>query len=402
MTSLSLEVIVSQFGEKAKAKLSNPAATGQPEDQLRSPFESLLQAMAAVAGIPSVEAVGESSLADLKTRPDYAVTVAGTLVGFVELKAPGKGADPHKFLDKHDKEQWERLRSLPNLLYTDGNSFSLWRNGAIFGSVLTLEGNIESAGKKLGPVAGFALLFESFLQWEPIAPKNAKELAETTARLCRLLRDEVTEQLALKSPALTELAKDWRKLLFPEANDKTFADGYAQAVTFGLLMARAKSIPLSNGMAKVAKELAQTSSLIGAALRLLTDDPENQETLKTALGTLVRVLDAVDWNKISKGNADAWLYFYEDFLAVYDNDLRKLTGSYYTPPEVVSAMVALVDEALHLRFGLHAGLASPSVMLADPATGTGTFFLGVLKRIAETVRSDEGVWCGALRSNRSA
>jgi type I restriction-modification system DNA methylase subunit len=166
---------------------------------------------------------------------------------------------------------------------------------------------------------------------------------------------------------LTNLAADWRKLLFPEANDKTFADGYAQAVTFGLLMARAKNITLSTGMSKVAAELAQTSSLIGTALRLLTDDPENQETLKTALGTLVRVLDAVDWTKISKGNADAWLYFYEDFLAVYDNDLRKLTGSYYTPPEVVSAMVGLVDEALHTRFNLHAGLASPSVTLADPA-----------------------------------
>ncbi len=54
-------------------------------------------------------------------------------------------------------------------------------------------------------------------------------------------------------------------------------------------------------------------------------------------------------------------------------------------------MVGLVDEALRTsRFGLHAGLASPSVTLADPATGTGTFLLGVLRRIAETVKADEG------------
>ena len=89
------------------------------------------------------------------------------------------------------------------------------------------------------------------------------------------------------------------------------------------------------------------------------DNAANQETLKTALGTLIRVLDAVDWDKISKGNPDAWLYFYEDFLEVYDNDLRKLTGSYYTAPEVVGAMVGLVSEALKsARYGLHAGLAS--------------------------------------------
>ncbi len=32
------------------------------------------------------------------------------------------------------------------------------------------------------------------------------------------------------------------------------------------------------------------------------------------------------------GDPEAWLYFYEHFLEAYDNDLRKLTGSYYTPP----------------------------------------------------------------------
>lgn len=188
-----------------------------------------------------------------------------------------------------------------------------------------------------------------------------------------------------------ELATDWRKLLFPDATDERFADGYAQAVTFGLLVARAKNIELSKGLQQVATTLSQTSSLIGAALRLLTDNAENQATLKTSLGTLTRVLDAVDWSKISKGHPEAWLYFYEDFLEVYDNKLRKQTGSYYTPPEVVGAMVGLVDEVLRSsRFGQHAGLAAPSVTVADPATGTGTFLLGVLRKIAATVKEDEG------------
>ena len=216
-------------------------------------------------------------------------------------------------------------------------------------------------------------------------------MAHTTARLCRLLRDEVTEQLGLKSQALTDLAVDWRKLLFPDATDERFADGYAQAVTFGMLMARAKGIALSDGLHRVAEELTRSSTLIGAALRLLTDNAENQETLETALGTLMRVLDAVDWRMVSKGEPEAWLYFYEEFLDVYDKKLRKETGSYYTPPEVVGAMVSLVDEALRSkRFGLHAGLASSSVTLADPAVGTGTFLLGVLRRIAQTVEADEG------------
>ncbi len=389
---LTIETAISGFGIAAKAKLANPAATGQPEDQIRAPFEQLLLDVATLSGFPSgsVVPVGESSVSDLKTRPDYAVTVQKSLVGFVELKAPGKGSDPRKFKDPHDKGQWERLCSLPNLLYTDGNGFSLWQDGKLVGTVLHLDGDIESSGAKLAPPPGLQTLFENFLRWQPVAPRSARDLAHTTARLCRLLRDEVTEQLGLKSEALTSLATDWRTLLFPDATDERFADGYAQAVTFGMLMARAKGIPLGNGLQLAASELTKSSSLIGAALRLLTENSENQQTLKTSLDTLTRVLDAVDWNKISKGQPDAWLYFYEEFLAIYDNKLRKLTGSYYTPPEVVRAMVALVDEALCGGFGLHAGLAAPSVTLADPATGTGTFMLGVLRRIAQKVREDQG------------
>jgi hypothetical protein len=383
---------VSSYGAAAKAKLANPAAKGEPEDQLRAPLERLFVDLAEVCGFPrsAVTAVGESSLRELKTRPDYAITVRKALVGFVEVKAPGKGADPRRFRDRHDKAQWEKLISLPNLIYTDGNEFSLWRNGEIEGELVRLIGDVQASGANLGAPHGLLGLFEDFIRWQPIPPRDAKQLAEVSARLCRLLREEVTEQLSLGSSALTALATDWRKLLFPEASDAQFADGYAQAVTFGMLMARAREIRLGAGLDQAARRLGTTNSLIGTALRLLTDAVENQETLKTSLGTLTRVLDSVNWSTISKGDPDAWLYFYEDFLEVYDNKLRKQTGSYYTPPKVVSAMVRLVDEALRSRFELPSGLASPAVTLADPAVGTGTFLLGTLRRIAEIVEADEG------------
>ena len=251
---------------------------------------------------------------------------------------------------------------------------------------------METTGARLAAPDGLVSLFADFFQWEPLPPRSARELADTTARLCRLLRDEVTEQLGRGSPSLTNLATDWRRLLFPSATDEAFADGYAQAVTFGLLMARARDIVLADGLDRVARELRHTNTLIGTALRLLTDDADNEATLKTSLATLTRVLDAVHWFAISKGNPEAWLYFYEDFLSVYDNALRKKTGSYYTPPEVVCAMVRLVDEALRSgqRFALPEGLASPDVTIADPATGTGTFLLGILRRIAQTTAADQG------------
>ena len=327
---MTLQAAISTFGIQAKSKLTNPAAIGGPEDQLRAPLEALIQRLAEIVGLHpgTVVVVGEASLADLKTRPDYAVTRRNALIGFIEVKAPGKGADPRRFSDSHDKEQWAKLQTLPNLIYTDGNAFSLWRNGVLAGTVVQLEGDIEAAGRRLTAPDTLVSLFTDFFQWEPNAPRSAAELASTAARLCRLLREEVTEQLARESASLTHLAADWRRLLFPSATDAAFADGYAQAVTFGLLMARARNIPLADGLDRVARELRETNTLIGSALRLLTDDADSETTLKTSLATLTRVLDAVHWSAISRGNPEAWLYFYEDFLSVYDNELRKRTGSY--------------------------------------------------------------------------
>ncbi len=393
MAVKTVAIAVSDFGASAKAKLSNAAISGAPEDQLRGPLETFLHDLAEIGGLPAkaVNLVGETTLSHLKTRPDYAVTISNALVGFIEIKAPGKGADPRKFADPHDKDQWDKLKSLPNLLYTDGNAFSLWRDGELVDKIVHLDGDVETSGAKLSAPAGLVPTIDNFLRWSPIPPKNAKKLAEVCARLCRLLRDEVIEQMALGNAGLTALAQDWRKLLFPQADDAQFADGYAQAVTFGLLVARSRDVALSGGIDHAAHELRKSNSLIATALRLLTDDVTNQEALKTSLGTLTRVLDAVDWHTISKDKAEAWLYFYEDFLEVYDNKLRKRTGSYYTPPEVVSAMVNLVDEALRSPlFERSLGFAAADVIVADPAVGTGTFLLGVLRRIASTVADDQG------------
>jgi hypothetical protein len=388
----TLDAVVSQFGASAKQKLSNAGAVGAPEDQLRAPFELLLANLAALCNfLPGkVVAVGETSLSDLKIRPDYAVTVHNALVGFVEIKAPGKGADPRRFKDTHDREQWERLKQLPNLIYTDGNNFSLWRDGELIGSIVRLEGDIETAGMDLKAGLDLISLFTDFLDWEPTPPRSVKELATMSARLCRLLRDEVVEQLERDSPEFKHFASDWRTMLFPEATDERFADGYAQAVTFGFLMARAQNVSLKDGVAPVIKALKASGSLIGSAIQLLVDE-SGQAAIKTSLSTLSRVLEVVNWPKLSRGKTDAWLYFYEDFLEVYDNSLRKLTGSYYTPPEVVSAMVRWTDEVLRSpAYHLPQGLASPEVWLVDPATGTGTYLLGVLRHIANQVKADQG------------
>jgi hypothetical protein len=105
---------VSRFGASLKPKFSGAAVTGSPEDQLRGPLETLVQDVAgALMPAADVVMIGETSLVELETRPDFAVAKQNLLVGFIEVKAPGKGADPRRFYDRHDKAQWQKLRSLP-------------------------------------------------------------------------------------------------------------------------------------------------------------------------------------------------------------------------------------------------------------------------------------------------
>ena len=389
----TLEDAVGRFGADVLAKLNDPSATGEPEDQLRGPLENLIADLNALMGKAGegINTIGEVRLPDLMTRPDYAVTRDG-LIGFIEVKAPGKGSDPTTFPAKSaDRLQWEKLKSLPNILYTDGNGFALWRDGKRVTSA-PMHGDVRTAGKALKAGSELLDIFATFYDWSPTAPSKPRQLAETAARLCRLLRAQVAEQLARNEPRLTSLKADWGKLLFPEADNDEFADGYAQAVTFGLLMARARDIPLTENIEPAAKALRKSNTLIGSALALFTEEPDTGHPLATSLRTLARVLGAVNWHAISKDDPEAWLYFYELFLQQYDTALRKKTGSYYTPPEVVSAMVTLVDQVLRspARFGLYRGLAASEITLADPAVGTGTFLLGVLRRIADTVEAYEG------------
>jgi hypothetical protein len=92
----TLDDAISAFGASAKATLDNVAITGEPEDQLRTPLVALVKAIAGLTGLAAhnTELVGETKLSDLMIRPDFAVTRKGALIGFIEVKAPGKGADP--------------------------------------------------------------------------------------------------------------------------------------------------------------------------------------------------------------------------------------------------------------------------------------------------------------------
>ena len=385
------------FAQAVTHKLAQSAA-GQPEDQLRTPFETLLREASVVMGMPAT-CVGEPSLPDSLGRPDYAVHVGGLLTGYAELKAPSKGADARRFRGR-DRAQFTRFSGIPNLLYTDGNEWTLYRNGERTGRVVRLADDVTKTGRRAvrrEDAEALEGLLRDFLSWKPIIATDASgavdlgRFAEQLAPLCRMLRDDVLAELKDPQSQLVSLQRDWRQLLFPDATDKQFADAYAQTVTFALLLGRSEGAePLTLHAAQ--GQLAARHNLLSRALQVLTDvltERRASAALAASLDLLLRVIGVVP-TKVMSSAQDPWLYFYEDFLAAYNPVLRKSAGVYYTPVEVVRAQVRLVDDLLTQRLGKALGFAEPDVVTLDPAAGTGTYLLGVISQALGRVAAVQG------------
>ncbi|MBZ4194739.1 MAG: DNA methyltransferase [Candidatus Contendobacter sp.] len=362
-----------------------------PEDQLKAPMLTLLTGTAEMLGL-TIAMLTEVQDRERSGRPDIGVVAQALLAGYVELKAPGKGADPAKFKTQ-DRAQWEKFRDLPNLLYTDGNQWALYRGGERVGRLVRLSGDVTSDGAKAvsetDATAVFALL-RDFLFWQPTAPATPRALAETLAPLCRLLRTEVLAAVQNPESGLTALAVDWRHYLFPDADDAQFADAYAQTLTYALLLARwSGAVELSTTQAT--KTLRPQHGLLAEALKILADEQARTE-IATPVAVLERVIGAVDPAALASqwAGGDPWLYFYEDFLAVYDPKMRKDRGVYYTPVPVVRAQIALIGELLETRFNAEFSFVDPQVVTLDPAAGTGTYILAALDYALERVAATQG------------
>ena len=408
--------LIAEFGRQVRENLR--VGDGEPEAQLTNPVATLLQDFGALHSMKvvtvretSLKTAGGGLVSEGLVRPDYAIMVDGVLTGYVELKAPGKNIDPASFTKKsHEYKQWQRLRNLPNLLYTNGTEWRLYRYGE---PVLTstgydavhMHGSFSGHGTLSAPDA-LATFFLNFLRWVPAPITSADQLVETLAPLAALLREEMLLGLAAQEktykadqakakkkgeedfvipPPLVGLRKDWRDTLAPSTSNEEFADSFAQTVVFSLVVALSEGHDLNlKTFSTVVVDLRSKHGLLGNALGLLTEHLDEKSSLYNALAVIVRVMGAASWADISGGKSDVYLHLYEHFLKVYNPEQRKKTGSYYTPVEVVDQMVRLVDDALRTYLGKEHGLASEGVSVIDPAMGTGTYPLSVMHKVART------------------
>jgi predicted helicase len=321
------------------------------------------------------------------------------IVGYIEAKAPTT-----ENLDLiEESEQLKRYRNtFPNLILTNFFEFRLYRNGILVNKVLIARPFIVHKLKTIPPVEkepDFTKLLEKFYSFSLPKVYNAKNLAIELAKRTSFLKDEViAEELAEEEKTgkgfILGFYEAFSQFLISGLSKEEFADLYSQTITYGLFAARMRA---KNGFnRKLAYDnIPSTIGILRDVFRFISleDVPTQMEWI---IDDIAEVLSVADVNKLlqdyfreGKGK-DPVVHFYETFLAEYDPKTRERRGVYYTPEPVVSYIVRSLHHILKDRFGKADGMASDTVTVLDPASGTLTFLAEAAKLAVNEFTSKYG------------
>jgi predicted helicase len=359
--------------------------------------------------------------------PDYILTKNDIPVGYIEAKDIGVDMD-----SKSLKEQFDRYRgSLDNLIITDYLEFRFYRNGEHTTTVRI--GEVSGGKVKALPAAfeQFTSLIADFVAWQGQTITSPKKLAAMMAGKARLLADVIEKAVTSdeESRANTDLKDQleaFKHILIHDITPKAFADLYAQTIAYGMFAARLHDPSLDSFNRMEAAVLIPKSNPFLRKLFHSISGPDLDDRIVWIVDALADIFRATDIAKLlsgfgkGSGREDAFMHFYEDFLAQYDPKLRKSRGVWYTPDAVVRFIVRAVDDILKSEFGLPMGLADSStvqievdtdntdnrtstgkrrmkktvhrVQVLDPATGTGTFLAEVVRQVHSKFQGQEGMW----------
>ena len=396
------------------------ASADVPETGLAPAFQQLLEGLLALLPTaPTLTVLPEYRNPGVG-RPDIALVRQGAPPrAFVELKAPSKSADPTRWRGQ-DQRQFERFKELRCWGTCNFADFRLFHRDEEFGGALVVperalrpdqddtRANRTIADHDSAPFQRLVEMLAAGAGQEPVA-RDAEHLAALMAHSARLVRGIVRDRLAElheqgdPNHALLEVRQTFRDVLYahPEAAgyaatdfDALFSAAFAQTLAFGLLLVRE-----ATGQAvgpDAWREMPEEHPLMRTALRVLTLDEVVRdvgigfEVMRDTVNSFAPEILA-----IPPGGRDPILYFYEYFLGTFDPAARERYGVYYTPVEVVRYMVSALDRALRDNLATQ-GLRDPSVTILDPATGTGTFLLGIAERVRAQANAEAGEGMASL------
>ncbi|MBE2188339.1 MAG: N-6 DNA methylase, partial [Candidatus Kapabacteria bacterium] len=348
--------------------------------------------------------------------PDYIITKNDIQIGYIEAKDIG---DIDLDGKRANKEQFTRYKeSLENIIFTDYLNFHWYIGNELVNKIAI--GDVS--GNKIVPLKSNFNVFKTMLKdfcmskGQPI--KNPKKLAERMASSARLLADVIEKSLLndIEKDEHTSLfgqLKAFEEILIHDITPKQFADVYAQTIAYGMFAARIYDKGSDSfNRSKVASNIPASNPFLKRFFGFISDyEPDLR--IGWMIDSLAQFFAVCELEVILRdfGKAtvteDPIIHFYEDFLAAYDPKLRKSRGVWYTPKPVVSFIVRSVDDILKTEFGLPMGLADSSIIkkdikgttkefhkvqILDPATGTATFLVEIIKHIHNSFKGQQGIW----------
>ncbi len=348
--------------------------------------------------------------------PDFKVLRGHSQVGYIETK--GLGADLDAVMRT---DQLARYRQLPNLMLTNYLEFRLIQDGSqtqcvTLCSLSQLQSEAPTSDQSV--TESLRALLATFLAKVLPGVGTAEDLAEQMAWRTHLMRDAILKSRNHQgrfSDELRRLFDAFKLVLVHDLSAERFADMYAQTVACGLFAARHQSVQpgrldtLTNGfsLSSAARLVPRANPLLRSLFKQLADEDMLDPRWMWHASDVADLLGASDMRSIAEdmakkaGREDPIIHFYETFLKKYDPKIREMRGVYYTPEPVVSYIVRSVDHLLKEKFGRPDGLADKSVMILDPAVGTGTFLTGVIKHLHNVIveRGQKGTWPDFVRNN---
>lgn len=299
------------------------------------------------------------------------------IVGYIEAKAPTQ----ENLEVVETSEQLKRyLHTFPNLILTNFFQFRRYRNEELIDVVQIARPFTVYKLKSIPQVEkekDFIELLEKFFAFSLPKTYSAKSLAVELAKRTRFLKVQILVEMereeAEKKGDLVGVYEAFQKFLIGTLTKDTFADLYAQTITYGLFAARTKA---KNGFnRKLAFELIPRSiGILRDVFKFISleDPPPQMEWIIDDIAEVLAVAN-VDTILREREGRDPIVHFYEPFLAEYDPAEKKRRGVYYTPEPVVGYIVRSLHRILKDIFGKSDGFASSSVRVLDPAAGTCTF-----------------------------
>ena len=339
--------------------------------------------------------------------PDFILTRTEVPIGFIETKDIGD-KDLKGEKKSRNKNQFDRYKeSLVNIVFTDYLRFLFYQNKRLVADISIAE--IADSGIKIiqKNIGKFEQTLKEFTKnsREPIT--TSTQLSNLMAKKAKLLAEIIENTLKTdRESSLFQQMGAFETMLIHGITEKEFADAYAQTLVFGMFAARLHDKNPGTFSRQEAAELIPKASPFLRGMFGYISGSDIDDNIKWLVDNLAEMFLCTDMTKIlenygaNTGTENALIHFYEDFLSAYDPALKKSRGVWYTPGAVVNFMVRAADHVLKNDLKIKDGLADTTkdengihkVQILDPATGTGTFPVAIIRHLFKTFGLDNSLW----------